>query len=111
MKTVNAAGLAEIRTILSKHHRRGDNFTDDMIRGWARDVEFQLSEGNSPCFEIREWDSIHGRTQEFTLSDAGIDTLCPECGSGEFSAQFTIYTGIETTYQSCDECAHHWGHE
>ena len=36
---------------------------------------------------------------------------CPACGSDEFSPQFALVTGIETTYQSCDECGHHWGHE
>lgn len=37
--------------------------------------------------------------------------VCPECGSDEFSPQFALVTGIETTYQSCDECGHQWGHE
>lgn len=36
---------------------------------------------------------------------------CPACGSEEFTAQFALVTGIETNYKSCDECAHHWGHE
>lgn len=37
--------------------------------------------------------------------------VCPACGSEEFSPQFALVTGIETTYQSCDECGHQWGHE
>lgn len=37
--------------------------------------------------------------------------VCPACGSDEFSPQFALVTGIETTYQSCDECGHQWGHE
>lgn len=36
---------------------------------------------------------------------------CPACGSEEFTPQFALVTGIETNYKSCDECAHHWGHE
>lgn len=43
-------------------------------------------------------------------SYAEVET-CPECGSEEFTPQFALVTGIETTYQSCDECGHHWGHE
>lgn len=110
MKKINEKGLKEIEQFLAENHKKGP-FSREMLLAWVADAEFQLAEGNSASIEIRAWDSVHGRAQEFTISDAGIDTLCPACGSGEFSAQFTIYTGIETTYQSCDECAHHWGHE
>lgn len=76
IKTVNALGLAEIRILLSRHHRLGGNhFTDDMILAWAKDVEFQLDEGNSPCFEIQAWDSVSGHTQEFELSPEGLETI------------------------------------
>lgn len=75
IQTVNATGLAEIRAILAENHRRGGgHFTDDMLRAWAAEVEFQLSEGNSPTFEIRSWDSVRGHTQVFELSSAAIDT-------------------------------------
>jgi len=36
---------------------------------------------------------------------------CPNCGSFDYVPQHTLYTGIETTYQSCNDCDHHWGHE
>lgn len=75
IQTVNATGLAEIRAILAKYHKLGgDHFTDEMIRAWAADVEFQLSEGNSPSFEIRASENVRGHTQEFELSSAAIDT-------------------------------------
>ena len=69
---INAHGLHEIKTFLAENHKNGANFTDAMIRAWADDAEFQLSEGNSASIEIRAWDSIHGRTQEFTVSDEGV---------------------------------------
>ena len=36
---------------------------------------------------------------------------CPNCGGFDYVPQHTLYTGIETTYQSCNDCDHHWGHE
>ena len=36
---------------------------------------------------------------------------CPNCGSFDYVPQHTLYTGIETTYQACNDCDHHWGHE
>jgi predicted NUDIX family NTP pyrophosphohydrolase len=74
IQTVNETGLAEIRAILSKHHKLGgDHFTKAMIDAWAAEVEFQLAEGNSPSFEIRSWDNVSGYTQVFTLSDESIE--------------------------------------
>jgi hypothetical protein len=74
-RTINAQGLAEIRAILSANHKLGgEHFTDSMIHAWASEAEFSLGQGNSACIEIKSWDHIHGRTQEFKLSDAAIDT-------------------------------------
>ena len=73
--SVNESGLNEIKEFLAENHKLGgDHFTRDMLRAWAAAAEFQLGEGNSATIEIRSWDSIHGRTQEFTISDAGLDS-------------------------------------
>ena len=72
-KTVNAAGLKEIHAFLAENHKLGgDHFTPSMLRAWAADAEFQLEEGNPATIEIKSWDSVHGHTQEFTISEAGL---------------------------------------
>lgn len=72
--TVNEAGLAEIHAFLAENHKKGgDHFDHDMLRAWAADAEFQLGEGNPATIELKSQDSVHGRTQEFTISDAGLD--------------------------------------
>lgn len=74
-RTINTTGLNEIKEFLAANHKKGgDHFTRDMLQAWAADAEFQMSEGNSPSIEIKASDSIHGYTQEYTVSDAGIDT-------------------------------------
>ena len=79
IRTINAAGLAEIRAILAENHKLGgDHFTDSMIRAWAEEVEFQLAEGNGATFEIKSWDHVMGWTQEFHLTDAAIETQMVE---------------------------------
>jgi hypothetical protein len=70
--TVNENGMQQISEFLAANHKQG-SFSDEQIRAWAADAEFQLGEGNPPSIEIRSSDSVHGRTQEFTISDAGID--------------------------------------
>lgn len=75
IKTVNATGLKEIAEFLgNKHKLGGDHFTDDMIRAWAQDAEFQLGEGNQASIEIRAFDSISGHTENYTITDAGLDS-------------------------------------
>lgn len=80
IKTINAAGIEEIRAFLLANHTTPDlyegttKFTMDMLRAWAADAEFSLSEGNDAGVELKARDSIHGRTQTFTVSDAGVDT-------------------------------------
>jgi len=73
--SVNEIGLYEIKEFLAENHKLGGNhFTRDMLRARAWFAEFQLGEGNSASIEIRSWDSVNGRTQEFTISDAGLDS-------------------------------------
>lgn len=72
--TVNKAGTQEIRQFLAdKHKLGGDHFDESMIHAWAADAEFQLGEGNPASIEIRSFDSISGRTENYTITDAGLD--------------------------------------
>lgn len=74
-RTINASGLREIAGFLAANHRLGgEHLTGDMLNGWAAEAEFQMAEGNTPSIEIKSYDSVHGRTQEYTISPAGIDT-------------------------------------
>lgn len=75
IRTINAAGIAEIGAFLAERHVKGtDHFTADMLRAWAADAEFQLAEGNSASIEVNSRDSVSGHAEVFTVSDAGIDT-------------------------------------
>jgi len=70
---INAAGLAEIAAFLGRCHRLGrEHFTPAMLRAWAADAEFQLSEGNAPTIELRSWDALSGHAETFTVSAAGL---------------------------------------
>ena len=73
--SVNSEGKKEILNFLAENHKKGgDHFTDEMLSAWAKDAEFQLSEGNPACIEIKSFDSVSGNTKEFTISDAGLDS-------------------------------------
>lgn len=71
--SINEAGIREINAFLYRCHKKGgDHFTPDMLRAWAQEAEFQLSEGNTPTIEIKSWDSVSGATEAFTVSDDGV---------------------------------------
>jgi len=72
--SVNENGLQQIADFLAENHKKGAKyFTRDVLRAWAADAEFSLAEGNDAAIEIKSWDSIHGYTQTFTISDEGVD--------------------------------------
>lgn len=75
--TVNNIGIAEIAEFLKNNHKKGDIISEskDMLNAWAAEAEFQIAEGNPASIEIRSFDSVHGRTQEFTISDDGLDAI------------------------------------
>lgn len=76
MKTysINPTGLAEIHAFLAGCHKYGgEHFTSDMLRAWAAEAEFQLAEGNPPTVEIKPWAAVSGRSEVYTVSDAGLD--------------------------------------
>ena len=79
LKTINEVGIKEIHAFLADNHKLGgSHFDAAMFRAWANDAEFSLAEGNDASIEIKATDSIHGRTQTFTVSDAGIDAKMVE---------------------------------
>lgn len=70
---INVSGLQEIAAFLGRCHRLGrEHFTPAMLRAWAADAEFQLSEGNTPTIEIKSWDALSGHTEAHTVSAAGL---------------------------------------
>lgn len=74
--TVNANGIAQIAEFLRKNHKKGEVIADnaDILSSWVADAEFQLGEGNPASIEIRSFDSVHGLTQNFDISDEGLDS-------------------------------------
>ena len=76
LRTINAAGRAEIRGFLTNNHQRAaGGFTTAQLDAWMAEAEFSLAEGNDASIELRASLSIHGHTQTFCVSPAGIDKL------------------------------------
>ena len=74
--TVNEIGLGEIHQFLGAHHKRGcDHFGKNELFAWAAQVDYELSKGNAAIIEIRAWDSVSGRNETHTISDAGLDEV------------------------------------
>lgn len=72
--SVNEKGLAEIQAFLAEKHKLGgDHFDRSMLQAWAQDAEFQLGEGNPASIEIRSFDAVSGHTENYTISDEGLD--------------------------------------
>lgn len=81
IKNVNKKGLEEIAEFLGQNYKKAVNsgegasyFSESMLQARADEAEFQLSEGNPACIELKAHDSIHGFTQEFKISEAGLDS-------------------------------------
>lgn len=72
--SVNDKGLAEIKAFLAEKHKLGgDHFTPAMLRAWAEEAEIQLDQGNPASIEIRFFDSVSGHTEDYTISEAGLN--------------------------------------
>jgi hypothetical protein len=74
IKTINQAGLEEIRQFLATYHKKGHDMTEAMLCAWCEDAEDSLGNGNPPMIEIGAWDSVTGSPVTLTVSDAGVDT-------------------------------------
>jgi DNA-binding PadR family transcriptional regulator len=74
---INENGLKQLADFLRANHKRGEIIADSpkMLRAWADCAEFSLTEGNGASVEIRSFESVHGMTQDFTITDEGL-TLC-----------------------------------
>ncbi len=80
--SVNDNGLAQIAEFLKNNHKKSfdqngesvDYFTQDMLRAWAAEAEFQLSEGNTATIFLKNHESINGCAQEFTIYPEGLDS-------------------------------------
>lgn len=112
--SVNSNGIKAIHAFLANNHKKGGNhFTTDMLRAWAADAEFQLSEGNSATIEIKSWDAISGHTETFTVPDEGLNFVevwkawidgceddavlfnVPECDSVDIAEAGAAALGVE----------------
>jgi len=73
MKYINSQGIEEIYNFLIQRSKIDqDQLTHSMLQAWAQDAEFQLNDGNPPCIELKSWQSVSGKTEEFTISSAGV---------------------------------------
>lgn len=70
MKVINERGINEIARFLYANHKLVD-FDDGMLYAWASEAELH----DPPCIEIKAYDSIHGKTQEYYISETGYDTV------------------------------------
>lgn len=83
-KTVNESGLKEIHEFLKKNLKGGAEwFGKEELHAWAEQADFQIGEGNPPTIEIKSWDSIHGYTQEYEISESGLDSEEIDLGDDE----------------------------
>lgn len=79
IQMVNASGLNQIRDFLSENHKYGgDHFSSSMLKAYAEEAEFQLSEGNAPFIELRAAETVSGHTEQFTISEEGLDSIILE---------------------------------
>ena len=73
-KLVNAAGVAEIRTLLGEHSMYpAEHYTDGMLHAWATDVERSMQENGRAEFEIHASRSASGHTVLCRLSESSLD--------------------------------------
>lgn len=77
---INEQGLREIEDFLKDNHKLGNQMDRSNLLAWALEAERQADQGNPPSIEIKSWDSVYGRTQEFTLSSDGFDVEVEDIG-------------------------------
>jgi len=71
--TINQTGIREIESFLLKTTHNPHGLSEDMLQACASAAEFQLGEGNGASIEVYSFFSKSGRTETYTISDAGID--------------------------------------
>ena len=70
---VNEAGIKALREILSAHHKRGDDLTDEQLQAWAAEAEDAFSDCGVAYIEIRSNDARSGNPEIHTLPEDAID--------------------------------------
>jgi hypothetical protein len=84
IKVINENGIQQIKKFLGENHKKGErHFDRAMLNAWAAEAEASLAEDGNAMIELKSWDSVHGRTQTFTVSDEGVKTYEVDDGSGE----------------------------
>lgn len=81
VKIINVEGIRQIAGFLFDNHKKGMMIaeTPSMLQAWANDAEFSLENGNGAMIELLSWDSVHGRTETFTVGPAGISESAVDC--------------------------------
>ena len=72
-KEVNHIGIQEIEKILSRFCHSPDDFLESAAHAFADQVDYQLSVGGPPSFELEAKYTISGHIENHELSDDGID--------------------------------------
>ena len=73
---INESGLNEIRAFIEKNHKLGDDHSiRKMLMAFAEDAEESKNAGREADIELTRWDSDHGYTMTYTVSDDGFDVV------------------------------------
>ena len=73
---INESGLNEIRAFLASNHKLGDGHSiREMMIAFAADAEKSKNAGQDATIELTRWDSDHGYTMTYTVSDNGFDVV------------------------------------
>lgn len=96
--TINETGIREIESFLLKTTHNPHGLSEDLLQAWASAAEFQLGEGNGASIEVSSFFSKSGRTETYTISDAGID-----CHKSDYDDDDDSQHGRETTRKETEQ--------
>ena len=96
--TINETGIREIESFLLKTTHNPHGLSEDMLQAWASAAEFQLGEGNGASIKVSSFFSKSGRTETYTISDAGID-----CHKSDYDDDDDSQHGCETTRKETEQ--------
>ena len=77
-KVISEQGVEWIFKELQQRSKINEKDEDAMwaaSHAYAADAEFQIAEGNPPCFEIKKWDTVSGHTEEIEIPEQFIVDL------------------------------------
>jgi len=74
---INDQGLAQLKSILTVHHKKfiNEEPTIEQLCAWASEMEehTNFDEGETPFIEIKSYDSVSGHTETYNIDLAGFD--------------------------------------